>query len=65
MIRVRGGDLKYSAAERKAMMRGGGLGAVTAETGTATTVCNEVELLLAAAGQSRRQGRRRGAAWTA
>lgn len=46
VIRVRGGDLKYSAAERKATMRGGGLGAVTAETGTATTVCDELVLLL-------------------
>jgi lipopolysaccharide export system protein LptA len=46
MIRLRGGDLWYSDAERKAVMRGGALGTVVAETGTATTVSNEVELLL-------------------
>ena len=37
VIRVRGGDLKYSDAERKAVMRGGALGTVVAETGTATS----------------------------
>ena len=46
MIRVRGGDLKYSDAERKAVMHGGALGTVEAETGTATSVSNEVELVL-------------------
>jgi lipopolysaccharide export system protein LptA len=46
VIRVRGGDLKYSDAERKAVMRGGALGTVVAETGTASSVSNEVELLL-------------------
>jgi lipopolysaccharide export system protein LptA len=46
VIGIRGGDLKYSDAEHKAVMRGGALGAVTAETPTATTVSNEVELLL-------------------
>jgi lipopolysaccharide export system protein LptA len=46
VIRVRGGDLKYSDAEHKAVMRGGGLGAVVAETGTATSTSDEVELLL-------------------
>ena len=46
VIRVRGGDLKYSDAEHKAVMHGGALGTVTAETGTATSVSNEVELLL-------------------
>ena len=46
VIRVRGGDLKYSDAEHKAVMHGGALGSVTAETGTATSVSNEVELLL-------------------
>ncbi len=46
VIRVRGGDLKYSDAEHKAVMRAGALGAVVAETGTATTVSNELELLL-------------------
>jgi hypothetical protein len=33
VIRVRGGDLKYSDAERKAVMHGGVLGTVVAETG--------------------------------
>jgi lipopolysaccharide export system protein LptA len=46
VIRVRGGDLKYSDAEHKAVMHGGALGAVTAEAGTAISVSNEVELLL-------------------
>lgn len=46
VIRIRGGDLKYSDAERKAVMRGGAAGSVVAETGTATTVSNEIELLL-------------------
>jgi lipopolysaccharide export system protein LptA len=46
VIRVRGGDLKYSGAERKAVMRGGALGTVVAETGTAASVSNEVELTL-------------------
>jgi lipopolysaccharide export system protein LptA len=46
VIRVRGGDLKYSDAEHKAVMHGGILGTVEAETGTGTTVSNQVELLL-------------------
>jgi lipopolysaccharide export system protein LptA len=46
VMRVRGGDLKYSDAERKAVMRAGALGPVVAETVTATSVSNEVELLL-------------------
>jgi lipopolysaccharide export system protein LptA len=46
VIRVRGGDLKYSDAERKAVMHGGASGTVIAETATATTHSNEVELTL-------------------
>jgi lipopolysaccharide export system protein LptA len=46
VIRVRGGDLKYSDTERKAVMRAGILGTVVAETGTATSVSNEVEVML-------------------
>jgi lipopolysaccharide export system protein LptA len=46
VIRVRGGDLKYSDAERKAVMNAGALGTVVAETGTATSVSNEVEVFL-------------------
>jgi lipopolysaccharide export system protein LptA len=46
VIRVSGGDLKYSDAERKAVMHGSTAGIVTAETGTATVNSNELELLL-------------------
>jgi lipopolysaccharide export system protein LptA len=46
VIRVRGGDLRYSDAERRAVMRGGALSAVIAETGTATSSSDAVELLL-------------------
>jgi lipopolysaccharide export system protein LptA len=46
VIRVRGGDLKYSDAEHKAVMRAGTLGPVLAETPTANSASNEVELLL-------------------
>jgi lipopolysaccharide export system protein LptA len=46
VIRVRGGDLKYSDAEHKAVMHGGAMGTVEAETGTGTTESKEVELLL-------------------
>jgi lipopolysaccharide export system protein LptA len=46
VIRVRGGDLKYSDVERKAWMSGGALGSVVAETGTAVSTSNEVELTL-------------------
>jgi lipopolysaccharide export system protein LptA len=49
VIRVRGGDLWYSDVERRAVMRGGGLGAVTAEAGTATSASDQVELQLAPA----------------
>jgi lipopolysaccharide export system protein LptA len=46
VIRVHGGDLRYSDAERRAVMHGGALGAVIAETGTATSSSDAVELLL-------------------
>ena len=46
VIRLRGGDLKYSDAEHKAVMRAGALGQVVAETATATSASDEVELLL-------------------
>jgi lipopolysaccharide export system protein LptA len=46
VIRVRGGDLKYSDAERKAVMHAGVLKAVVAETGTATIDSDEVHLVL-------------------
>jgi lipopolysaccharide export system protein LptA len=46
VIQVNGGDLKYSGAERKAVMKGGALGQVTAESGTTSSTSNEVELVL-------------------
>ena len=46
VVRVRGGDLKYSDAERKAVMHGGVAGNVVAETETATSTSSEVELFL-------------------
>jgi lipopolysaccharide export system protein LptA len=46
VIRVYGGDLKYSDAERQAVMKAGGLGQVKAETGTENSTSNEVELVL-------------------
>jgi len=42
VIRVRGGDLRYSDAERRAVMHGGALGGVIAETGTATSSSDAV-----------------------
>ena len=46
VIRVRGGDLKYSSAERKAVMRGGAAGNVVAVTADANTTSSEIELIL-------------------
>lgn len=46
IIQVRGGDLKYSGAERKAVMRAGVVGHVEASTAEATTTSDEVELTL-------------------
>ncbi len=46
VVRMHGGELKYSAAERKAVMRAGVTGGVTAETTDSTTVSNQVELTL-------------------
>jgi len=46
VIRVRGGDLKYSGAERKAVMRGGAAGRVVATTADGNTSSNELELVL-------------------
>ncbi len=50
VIRVHGGDLKYSDAEHRAVMHGGVAGAVVAETGTATSTSDTVDLLLIPAG---------------
>ena len=52
VIRVRGGDLKYSDVERKAVMHSGILGTVVTETGTATSTSNEVEVTLLPAGKA-------------
>jgi len=46
VIRVRGGDLKYSDAERKVVMHGGAAGSVIAETATAKSISDAVELIL-------------------
>ena len=47
IVRVKAGDLKYSEAERKAILHGGGdVGRVQADTDGATTTSNEVELVL-------------------
>jgi lipopolysaccharide export system protein LptA len=52
VIRVRGGDLKYSDAERKVVMRSGVLDKVVAETGTATSSSDEMEVVLRPAGKT-------------
>jgi lipopolysaccharide export system protein LptA len=46
VIRVRAGDLKYSGAERKAMLHAGAAGQVVAESSDVTTSSDEVELVL-------------------
>jgi len=56
VIRVRGGELKYSDADRRAVMHGGLLGAVVAETGTATSASDAVELDLMPAGDHEASG---------
>lgn len=50
VIRVHGGDLRYSDAERKAVMHGGELHTVVAETATATSNSDTAELTLLPAG---------------
>jgi lipopolysaccharide export system protein LptA len=51
VIRVHGADLHYSDLNRSALMQGGALGPVVAETGSATTQSSQVELDLATAGK--------------
>jgi lipopolysaccharide export system protein LptA len=46
VIVVRGGDLKYSEAQRKAVMHGAPAGRVVADTGSATVAANDLELVL-------------------
>jgi lipopolysaccharide export system protein LptA len=50
---VRGGDLKYSDLERKAVMRSGVQGNVVAETASATSTSNEVEVTMLPAGKTK------------
>jgi lipopolysaccharide export system protein LptA len=50
VIRVRGGDFRYSDMDRKALMRAGPLGSVLAETASASSTSNEVEVVLLPAG---------------
>ena len=54
VITVTGGDLKYSGAERKAIMRAGVCRDVVATTADAKTTSNEVELVLLPAGDHAR-----------
>ena len=57
VIRARGSQLTYSDADRKAVMIGGQFGQVVAETSTASSQSNQVELLLAPTGtRTSRQG---------
>jgi lipopolysaccharide export system protein LptA len=46
VIRVRGGELKYSEAERKAVMHGAQAGNVVADTGSASIISDDLELVL-------------------
>ena len=46
VVRMQGGDLVYSQAERKAVMRGNALGAVVSEMSAVKSVSSEVELVL-------------------
>jgi len=55
MLRVRGGELHYSGASRSALMQGGSLGPVVAETGTTVSRSDQVELKLAQTERNVRQ----------
>jgi lipopolysaccharide export system protein LptA len=50
VIRVRGGELDYTDFDRKVVMLGGGLGPVVADTTSANSISNRVELYLQPAG---------------
>jgi lipopolysaccharide export system protein LptA len=52
VIRIKGGELRYSALDRKVLVQAGVLQNVTAETETATSVSRELEILLLPAGKS-------------
>lgn len=51
LIRLRGGDLRYSDNERRALLEAGSLSSVTAETSLATSSSREMELILLPAGK--------------
>lgn len=55
VVRVRGGDLFYSDRDRRALIVSGSLGPVVAETATASSVSNQVELFLLPAHDKRQQ----------
>ncbi|HWG19921.1 MAG TPA: LptA/OstA family protein [Terracidiphilus sp.] len=46
VLQVWAGDVKYSGAERRAILHAGAAGSVTAETASATTSSNEAEIVL-------------------
>jgi lipopolysaccharide export system protein LptA len=56
VIRVRGGSLTYSDVDRRALMLGGALGPVEAQTATADATASQVELFLLPAGDHGTQG---------
>ena len=60
VVRVRGGDLKYSGVNHQAVMTGGVLERVEAETVSGDIVSDEVRLLLAPAGNQAAEGERQG-----
>jgi len=46
VVLIKAGELKYSEAERKAVLHGSDAGRVEADTGGATTTSNEAELVM-------------------
>jgi len=50
VVRLQGGDLKYSEAERRAFLRGGALGQAVAQTADATTHAQELDVTLLPSG---------------
>ena len=56
VVQLQGGDLKYSAAERKAVMHAGVVGQVSASTADGKTTSTEFEMLLAPPGNHAGKG---------
>ena len=56
LIRLRGGELHYRESDRRALLEGGTLGSVTAESTQATSVSREIELILLPTGKSSKNG---------